>query len=179
MSSIDVANAAVRALRDKYPGDAADDLANRIANSLFVTPDERRLCVVAIGERRTLIGIRSEITRYDAQKRGPQAKGERMVKTKYFSRKPTKNQIQGADEDHRLLRARRTFHADMLAKFPEYLAKADEKIRAAEGERAKLIEKHVAAPDGIAECDRLLASLERTYPHLTTNPAKDEFANWT
>jgi hypothetical protein len=168
--SVDKEVAAIHALRDAHPSCSAADLANRIATASFGTEAERRLCGLAVGERRTLIGVRSEIVRHDAQKRGPLTAGDRKVKTKYFVRPPTKNQVQGAAEDRRLLTARRNFHADMLARFPEYLAKADEKVRAAVAERAKLTEKHIQAPNGVVECDRLLASLERTYPHLTLAP---------
>jgi hypothetical protein len=116
------------------------------------------------GEKKEIEGAAFRTDAYDAQKHESRPAREPKVKPK--SRRRTKAQIGGADEDQRFLRARRNFHADMLARFPEYLAKADEKIRAAEAERAMLIEKHAQAPDGIAECERLLASLERTFPHL-------------
>ena len=65
---------------------------------------------------RMLIRVRRSPNTSEARRQ--KAAGDRKVKTKYLPRAADKTQKQGADEDDRLLTARRKFHSDMLTRFP-------------------------------------------------------------
>jgi hypothetical protein len=76
---------------------------------------------------------------------------------------PTPTQTLGIVEDYKLLKAQRLFWVGLLANFSQRLAEMDAKVNAANAERLTLIEKYEQAPSKLADCDRLIAALEKNH----------------
>lgn len=79
----------------------------------------------------------------------------------------------------KIVTAQRAWHRDLIERFEAKLAEVDAKVRAAEAERAKLIERHAEAPTKIAECDACLIRLAKVTPYEIKDPAIQQAAKAT